>query len=114
MSGNLDEYVVIGAQSLGRSIREFRRRRHISQQTLAEQVGVHRSYLSEMESGATTEALDRISRDQEHVASLAIRHNLSAIPIVDAQHTLLGVVPPQALLEVLRHEHPDKRIQHIR
>lgn len=62
MSENLDEYVVIGAQSLGRSIREFRRRRHISQRTLAEQVGVHRSYLSEMESGATTEALDRIIR----------------------------------------------------
>lgn len=43
--------------------------------------------------------------DQEHVASLAIRHNLSAIPIVDAQHKFLGVTPPQALLEVLRHEH---------
>ncbi|MEQ1772553.1 MAG: CBS domain-containing protein, partial [Burkholderiales bacterium] len=43
--------------------------------------------------------------DQEHVASLAIRHNVTAAPIVDAQHKLLGVVPPQALLEVLRHEH---------
>jgi magnesium transporter len=43
--------------------------------------------------------------DQEHVASLAIRHNVSAMPIIDAQRTFLGVVPPQALLEVLRHEH---------
>jgi HTH-type transcriptional regulator/antitoxin HipB len=62
MSENLDEYVVVGPQSLGRSIREFRLRRHLSQQALAEQVGFHRSYLSELESGATTEALDRIVR----------------------------------------------------
>jgi HTH-type transcriptional regulator / antitoxin HipB len=62
MSENLDEYLVIGPQSLGRSIREFRLRRHLSQQALAEQVGIHRSYLSELESGATTEALERIVR----------------------------------------------------
>ncbi len=62
MSENLDEYVVVGPQSLGRSIREFRLRRHLSQQALAEQVGFHRSYLSELESGATTEALERIVR----------------------------------------------------
>lgn len=62
MSGNLDEYLVVGPQSLGRSIREFRLRRHVSQQELADRVGYHRSYLSELESGATTEALDRIVR----------------------------------------------------
>ncbi len=62
MSGNLDEYLVVGPQSLGRSIREFRLRRDISQQALADLVGFHRSYLSELESGATTEALDRIVR----------------------------------------------------
>jgi len=43
--------------------------------------------------------------DQEHVASLAIRHNVTATPIVDAQRRFLGVVPPQVLMEVLRHEH---------
>lgn len=43
--------------------------------------------------------------DQEHVASLAIRHNVTAMPIVDHEGRLLGVVPPQALMEVLRHEH---------
>lgn len=43
--------------------------------------------------------------DQEHVATIALRHNLTAAPIVDTQRRLLGVVPPQALLEVLRHEH---------
>ena len=62
MSENLDEYLVVGPQSLGRAIREFRIRRRLSQQALAEQVGFHRSYLSELESGATTEALERIVR----------------------------------------------------
>jgi len=43
--------------------------------------------------------------DQEHVASVAIYHGMSSVPVVDAEQRLLGVVPPQALLEVLRHEH---------
>jgi magnesium transporter len=43
--------------------------------------------------------------DQERVASLALRHGLSAVPVVDPRRRLLGVVPAQALLEVLRHEH---------
>lgn len=43
--------------------------------------------------------------DQEHVASLAIQHGVTAVPVVDQEQRLLGVVPPRALLEVLRHEH---------
>lgn len=43
--------------------------------------------------------------DQEHVASIAIHHGITAVPVVDARRKLLGVVPPEALLEVLRHEH---------
>lgn len=43
--------------------------------------------------------------DQEIVASLALVSGVSAVPVVDEQQRLLGVVPPQALLEVLRHEH---------
>lgn len=46
-----------------------------------------------------------LDTDQEHVASLAIRHNVTAMPVLDHDRRLLGVVPPQALLEVLRHEH---------
>jgi magnesium transporter len=46
-----------------------------------------------------------LDTDQEHVASLAIRNGISAVPVVDAAHRLAGVVPAQALLEVLRHEH---------
>jgi magnesium transporter len=43
--------------------------------------------------------------DQETVASAAIRQGVSAMPVVDGEHRLLGVVPAQALLDVLRHEH---------
>lgn len=46
-----------------------------------------------------------LETDQERVASHAIRHNVTAMPVVDKEQRLLGVVPPQALLEVLRHEH---------
>jgi magnesium transporter len=45
--------------------------------------------------------------DQESVASLALINGIAAVPIVDSQQRLLGVVPPQALLEVLRHEHEE-------
>ena len=43
--------------------------------------------------------------DQERVATVAIRHGISAVPVADAGGRLLGVVPAQALLEVLRREH---------
>lgn len=43
--------------------------------------------------------------DQEHAASIAVRHGLAALPVVDAEHRLLGVLPPEALMAVLRAEH---------
>jgi magnesium transporter len=43
--------------------------------------------------------------DQEHVASLAIENVLGTVPVVDTERHLLGIVPPQALLAVLRREH---------
>jgi len=43
--------------------------------------------------------------DQEHAASLAIHYGVAAVPVVDKSGRLLGAVPPEALLEVLRHEH---------
>lgn len=43
--------------------------------------------------------------DQEHVASLAIDAGVSAVPVVDAAGHLLGCVPPQALIAILRREH---------
>lgn len=43
--------------------------------------------------------------DQERVASLALHHTLSAMPVIDARGRLLGVVPASALLHILRREH---------
>jgi magnesium transporter len=43
--------------------------------------------------------------DQEHVVGLAVEHGLTAVPVVDTLGCLLGVVPAQALMAILRHEH---------
>jgi magnesium transporter len=43
--------------------------------------------------------------DQERVAAIARRHRLAEVPVVDTSGAFLGVVPPQALLDVLRREH---------
>lgn len=43
--------------------------------------------------------------DQERVAILAIRHNLKAVPVVDAANRFLGVVPSDAILNILNQEH---------
>lgn len=43
--------------------------------------------------------------DQETAASLALHHCVDALPVVDASGRPLGVMPTQALLQVLRREH---------
>lgn len=43
--------------------------------------------------------------DQERVASVALHHRLSAVPVVDHSTRLLGVVPSGALMQILRREH---------
>jgi magnesium transporter len=43
--------------------------------------------------------------DQERAASLALHHGVDALPVVDAERRPLGVMPSQALLQVLRREH---------
>lgn len=43
--------------------------------------------------------------DQEHAATIAIGHRLAAVPVADANGRLIGVVPPEVLMEVLRAEH---------
>lgn len=45
------------------------------------------------------------SEDQEKVANFALHHGLNSVPVVDSGGRLLGVVPTQALLQILRHEH---------
>lgn len=43
--------------------------------------------------------------DQEHAATLALHHRVDALPVVDERGRPLGVMPAQALLQVLRREH---------
>ncbi len=47
----------------------------------------------------------RPEEDQERVAVVAITRNVPVVPVVDAEDRLLGAVPPEALIEVLRREH---------
>lgn len=46
-----------------------------------------------------------VDADPEHVASTALRHCQIAVPVVDRGGHLQGVVPPHALMEILRREH---------
>lgn len=43
--------------------------------------------------------------DQEEIATLAIRLNMIAVPVVDEADRLIGAVPPEALFRILRDEH---------
>lgn len=43
--------------------------------------------------------------DQEEIATLAIRLNMIAVPVVDDAGRLIGAVPPEALFRILRDEH---------
>jgi magnesium transporter len=45
--------------------------------------------------------------DQELVASRALAAGVFAVPVLDADGRLLGVVPPHALLRILRREHEE-------
>jgi transcriptional regulator with XRE-family HTH domain len=55
-------YRVYKAESLGAAIRHYRKQAGVSQEQLAEQAGLHRSYLSGLERGKETEQLRRILR----------------------------------------------------
>jgi transcriptional regulator with XRE-family HTH domain len=56
------EWTVRSAADLGRAIAGVRGRRGLTQQRLAEQAGVERSYLARLEAGASTLAIERILR----------------------------------------------------
>jgi len=43
--------------------------------------------------------------DQEQAASLALHHGVDSLPVANASGRLVGVMPAQALLQVLRTEH---------
>lgn len=57
-----DEYRVYNPASLGAAIRHYRREAGLSQADLAEQAGLHRTYLSALEQGKETEQLRRLLR----------------------------------------------------
>lgn len=46
----------------------------------------------------------RTHTDQEKVALLALKHNLKAVPVVDKDDRLLGVVPSDTILKILNTE----------
>jgi magnesium transporter len=47
----------------------------------------------------------RLHDDQEHAASLALHHGVDALVVVEDSGRLAGIMPAQALLQVLRREH---------
>lgn len=53
---------VYAPASLGTAIRHYREEAGLTQAELAQRAGIHRSYLSELETGAETEQLRRIFR----------------------------------------------------
>jgi len=55
-------WVVLGPDDLGAVLREARAVRGWTQQKLADAAGVHRSYLSELEQGRTSQQVHRLLR----------------------------------------------------
>jgi transcriptional regulator with XRE-family HTH domain len=51
---------VHGARDFGAAVKHFRSRAGLTQADLAARAGIHRAYLSELEGGRTTEALERL------------------------------------------------------
>ncbi|HET6571001.1 MAG TPA: helix-turn-helix transcriptional regulator [Solirubrobacterales bacterium] len=56
------EWTIRSAPDLARAIAGVRSRRGLTQQRLAEEAGVERSYLARLESGASTLAIERALR----------------------------------------------------
>ncbi len=60
-------YRVYKPESLGHAIRHYRKEAGLTQAQLAEAVGLHRTYLSDLERGKETEQLRRILRLLRHL-----------------------------------------------
>lgn len=63
------EFRVYNPQSLGSAVRYFREEAGLSQVELAGRVGIHRSYLSDLERGQVTEQLGRLVRILEQLGA---------------------------------------------
>jgi HTH-type transcriptional regulator/antitoxin HipB len=55
-----DQYRIYNAQALGEAVRHYREEAGLTQAELAARVGLRQSYLSELESGHTTEQVQRL------------------------------------------------------
>ncbi len=62
-----EEFRIYTPGSLGAALRHFREQAGLSQAQLAERVGVHRSYLSDLEQGKESEQVRRIIRILRHL-----------------------------------------------
>lgn len=62
-----ETFRVVTPSSLGIALRHFRTQAQLSQAALAEKAGLHRSYLSALESGHETEYLQRVFRLIKHL-----------------------------------------------
>ncbi len=62
-----DEFRIYTAASIGAALRHYREQAGLSQAQLAESVGVHRSYLSDLEQGKESEQVKRILRLLRHL-----------------------------------------------
>lgn len=54
----MPRYVIRSTEDLGRAIAELRHARGLSQQELADQLGIERSYVSKLEGGRFSRVLD--------------------------------------------------------
>lgn len=55
-----DQFRVYNPRALGEALRHFRQEAGLSQAELARRIGVHQSYLSELEAGKVTEHTERL------------------------------------------------------
>lgn len=53
---------IASAEDLGRALAETRAERGLTQQQLADAIGVQRSYLAELETGASVQMIERLLR----------------------------------------------------
>lgn len=51
------------------------------------------------------QATASLDDDQEQIAVLATENDMIAVPVIDPAQQLVGAVPAEALLEILRREH---------
>lgn len=51
------------------------------------------------------------STDQERAAYLAIKYNIKAVPVVNKNHLLLGVIPSDVILNILHWEHVEDMLR---